>query len=273
MLVTGPMRVGASRLTSAGSRTLPAAIATPSIAVPRNAAQVVPVTRRRIPASRRTSAPASVRSIPIRRASGPASGDAPAKASTGSVVSSPTAALDRPRSARMSDTIGPTAVIDARRLIETSAMPATTRNDPDGAAVRVRPKDPTASAARDSPGESAAIVVERREELALTVLEQLGDRVVVREAREVVGLAVRAVARLVHVLLVEEEELGVLDRAVRLVEEDAGLGARQRDQLGDDLRQLVLASLLGPPPGRHHVCHCASCGFDVEHSMMPDNNL
>src|SRR5215218_1433049 len=103
------------------------------------------------------------------------------------------------------------------------------------------PRRAPASGGGGSPGEAAAVVVERREELALAGLEELGDRVVVREAREVLGRAVRRVGVLVGVLLVEEEQPGVLDRAVRLVEEAARLGPGEGDELRDDLRELVLA--------------------------------
>src|SRR5829696_2161722 len=66
---------------------------------------------------------------------------------------------------------------------------------------------------------NARLRSERLEELPLAGTEQLRDRLFLHQPREVLGVHVGVVARLVRVLLVEVEELRVLAGAVRLVVE------------------------------------------------------
>jgi hypothetical protein len=114
-------------LISAGISTLATAIPAPSTAVPTSSAPTAPATRTSSPAISTPSANWSARSIPIRRAIGAAHIETPANASSGRVVRSPAAAEDKPISARMSPTSGPTAVIGGRRFAAISMHPAITR--------------------------------------------------------------------------------------------------------------------------------------------------
>src|SRR5215207_1399970 len=90
------------------------------------------------------------------------------------------------------------------------------------------------------------LLVERHVELALAALE---ERYRGAEAKrlEVLGLAVRLVGVLVHVLFVEVEQVGVLRAAVGLVEEVARLLSRGRRELPNALLDLVRFALPDRP--------------------------
>ena len=67
----------------------------------------------------------TARAVPSTRATPEAKMESTPKASSGSVVTKPSAAFDSPVSARMSATSGPTLASAGRRLRATSAMPTT----------------------------------------------------------------------------------------------------------------------------------------------------
>src|SRR3954454_21412851 len=110
-----------------------------------------------------------------------------------------------------------------------------------------------------SPRQTAAIVPDRRVERPLALGQELRDRLLLDEPGEVLGVLVGLVARLVDVLLVEEEQVRVLLRSLRLVEAAAGLLARGRRHLLDHLEQAIRLAGMRAPLG----------GDDVGHVQVP----
>src|SRR3954453_9673673 len=110
-----------------------------------------------------------------------------------------------------------------------------------------------------SPRQTAAIVPDRRVERPLALGQELRDLLLLDEPGEVLGVLVGLVARLVDVLLVEEEQVRVLLRSLRLVEEAAGLRPRRRRHLLYHLEQAIRLARMRPPFG----------GNDVGHSQAP----
>src|SRR3954453_2100788 len=106
-----------------------------------------------------------------------------------------------------------------------------------------------------SPRQTAAIVVDRRVERSLAIGQELGDRVLLDQAREVLGVLMGLVARLVDVLLIEEEQVRVLLGALRLVEAAAGLRPRRRRHLLDHLEQAIRLARVRTPLGGNDVGH------------------
>src|SRR3712207_3069855 len=100
----------------------------------------------------------------------------------------------------------------------------------------------------------ALLRVERHVELALAALEERyrGPESVLLE---VLRLAVRLVAVLIDVLLVEEEQVGVLRVAVGLVEEIARLLSGERRELPYRLLHLVRLALFGRPLRHDNESH------------------
>src|ERR687886_2392716 len=96
--------------------------------------------------------------------------------------------------------------------------------------------------------------VERHVELALAALKQWYRRAEA-ELLEVFGLAVRLVGILVHVLLVEVEQVGVLRVAVGLVEQISRLLPGERRELPYALLDLVRFALFGRPLRNNNECH------------------
>ena len=90
---------------------------------------------------------------------------------------------------------------------------------------------------------AAEALFERLVEVALAGLHERED-LADAEGLEVLGLAVLLEGRLVAVLLVHEEDARVLGIAVGDVVDVAGLGARRRDQLGDQLGDAVLLAVV-----------------------------
>ena len=102
---------------SIGSSACAAAIDTPAMSAPTTSAAVVPMPRSAAPAAVPSASATSSRSIGNRRASRGASGANAPMQRTGSVVISPAAVADSPRSARTSDTSGGKLASTVRRLI------------------------------------------------------------------------------------------------------------------------------------------------------------
>src|SRR5205807_4348422 len=75
------------------------------------------------------------------------------------------------------------------------------------------------------------------------------------EGREVRGLAVGVEGRIVLVLLVEDEEVGILRRPVRSIDETARLGATHRRRLLLEERRQRVALPLRRAHLRHHRQH------------------
>ena len=120
---TKPTRVGRLRLASAGSNTLPIAIAAPITIVPANNSTAEGSTERNImPATSNTIEPTSTFSIPKRRASRAANGENSANASMGKAATSPINEPDTPKSSRIKPTTGPTATIGVRKLAASAIM-------------------------------------------------------------------------------------------------------------------------------------------------------
>src|SRR3954453_17436058 len=101
--------------------------------------------------------------------------------------------------------------------------------------------------------QTAAIVVDRRVERPLALGQELRDRFLLDQTREVLGVLMGLVARLVDVLLVEEEQLRVLLRALRLVEATAGLRPRRRRHLPDHLEQAIRLARVRTPLGGNDI--------------------
>src|ERR671916_978844 len=96
--------------------------------------------------------------------------------------------------------------------------------------------------------------VERHVELALAALEEryrLPEAVLL----EVLGVAVRLVAVLIDVLLVEEEQIRVLRITVSLIKQVARLITRERRELPYRLLDFVRLALSGRPLRHDNECH------------------
>ena len=152
--VSRPVMSGWRRRMKTGSTAWASATANPASAQPRYSGAAPP--RPRMPAAIAVSSaqPTSTRSIETRRVSRGASGAKAPKASTGSVVSSPAANPDRPRSARMWVSSGGRLATSVRRFSASSTIavitPAVvprraadapaerTAEDPDGGTARAK---------------------------------------------------------------------------------------------------------------------------------------
>src|SRR5438105_1913904 len=113
---------------------------------------------------------------------------------------------------------------------------------------------------------------------ALAALEQR-DRLAEAVLLEVRGLAVRAVGLLVVVDLVEEEDAGILEVPVGLIEATARLGPRGLDQLSHRGEHPLLLPLPSRPLRCHHVRHLTHLSRSVDqvalaivHEGHPDAN-
>jgi hypothetical protein len=113
--------------TSIGVRTFPTVIAAPSTTVPTKNHVAAGNNRSTVATASTAIARTVVRSLPIRRPTPAATADSPPKHSTGTVVSSPAAPRDSPRSARMSGSRGDTAAMPDRRLTATSTTGGSTK--------------------------------------------------------------------------------------------------------------------------------------------------
>ena len=111
-----------------GMSTLQTAMPAPATAVPTQSSGRPGTARKALPAARAARAQATVRSMPI-RPTGPCTiGETAAKASSGRALSRPSIVFDRPVSAPMRPSTGPTAVSAGRMqtaATRTAAIPPT----------------------------------------------------------------------------------------------------------------------------------------------------
>ena len=128
---------GTSRRISTGTTMLPSVMATAMIAVPANTTAAGPSERITVPARTPPRHSSTVASGPHRRMVRVASGVANAKISTGRPVSRPAPAAVKPMSAWMSPRTAVGAMIGARKLTASMAMPRTTHGN-DGRKAKTR---------------------------------------------------------------------------------------------------------------------------------------
>src|SRR5215211_847171 len=119
-----PARSSNRRLTIAGTTTLPTATPAPARIVPAKSAAADGAARTRTPTRTGTSASASARSAPRRRVTAGAIGASSPKQRIGTLVTSPAAADEKPRSAAISSITGGTLATGMRRFSPARTIPA-----------------------------------------------------------------------------------------------------------------------------------------------------
>src|SRR5829696_2549642 len=122
--MTTPVSRSNRSLTIAGTTTLPTATPAPARIVPAKSAAADGAARTSTPTRTGTSASASVRSAPRRRASTGATGASRPKQRIGVLVTSPATAVEKPRSSAISSITGGTLATGMRRLSPARTRPA-----------------------------------------------------------------------------------------------------------------------------------------------------